>query len=229
MLKAVIFDFDGILADSEHVQVTKWNNVLKPYQIELSDAEYAQSYAGKPSGSVTPALLKERYPQITLSVEELAQAAVAEFKRLMPISKVEQMPGTLKFLEFCKSQSYKIAVCSGKTQVETALKLETAKLTEWFPVANRISHADADFKAKPAPDMYLCALTKLGVSAAEALVFEDTTSGVVAAKSAGIRVVALPSRYSLNHDFEQADLVFMNGWSDVLQNWQTIKALFEKE
>ena len=229
MLKAVIFDYDGVLADAEHVQKDKWDVILKPYNIVISDEEYGQYFSGQSSSSVIPGLLKERYPQITLSIEEIAQAAALEFKRIMPTCKVEQIPGILKALEFFKSQSYKMAVCSGKTPPDTALKLEKAELTEWFPVTNRVSQADVDFKGKPAPDMYLLALTKLGVSADEAVVFEDTAAGILAAKTAGIRAVAIPSRYSRYHNFEQADLVCVNGWPEVLENWPTIKALFEKE
>ena len=227
MLKAVIFDFDGILADAEHIQKKKWDIVLKPYKIKISEEEYARFYAGKSSTSVIPGLLKEKYPQITCSAEELAQAALTEVKKIFPLSKIKLMPMTLKMLEFVKQQSLKMAVCSGKTLVETAMKLEKTGLSDWFPVAHRVSQADADFKGKPDPGMYLCALNKLGVSADEALVFEDSEAGVVAAKTAGIKVVALPSRYSREHDFAQADLIYWNGWPEVLKEWPAIKGLVE--
>ncbi len=227
MLRAVIFDFDGILADAEHIQKKKWDIVLRPYNIEISDGEYARFYAGKSSTSVIPGLLKERYPQITCSAEDLARDALVEVKRLFPLSKIKLMPKTIEMLRFVKDQSLKMAVCSGKTLVETAMKLEKTGLSDWFPIEYRVSQADANYKGKPDPGMYLCALNKLGVSADEAIVFEDSEAGVIAAKAAGITVVAMPSRYSREHNFEQADLVFWNGWPEVLKKWHVIKELIE--
>ena len=227
MLKAVIFDFDGILADAEHIQKKKWDIVLRPYKINISEQEYARFYAGKSSTSVIPGLLKEKYPQITCSAEELAQAALIEVKKLFPLSKIKLMPKTIQMLEFARGQFLKMAVCSGKTLVETAMKLEKTGLSDWFPVEHRVSQADADYKGKPDPGMYLCALRKLGVAAGEALVFEDSEAGVMAAKVAGIQVVTLPSRYSREHNFAEADLVLWRGWPEVLKKWPSVKGLVE--
>lgn len=226
MLKAVIFDYDGILADGEHVQKEKWDNILKPYNILITDEDYGENFSGKSSSSVIPAYLKERFPQIPMTVEEIAQAAAEEFKRIMPNSTIEQIPGVLEALEYFKSKSYKMAVCSGKTPADTALKLERVGLLEWIPAEYRVSQADVNFKGKPAPDMYQLALTRLGVTTEEAVVFEDTAAGIHAAKTAGIKAVAIPSRYSKKHNFEEADFLFANGWPEVLQNWDKVLALF---
>ena len=228
MLKAVIFDFDGVLADGEYIQKKKWDIVLEPYKIKISETEYARDYAGKSSTSVIPGLLKEKYPQISCSAEDLANAALIEVKRLFPISKIKLIPKTIKMLDFVKNHSLRMAICSGKTLVETAMKLEKTGLSDWFPIEYRVSQADANYKGKPDPAMYLCALSKLGVSADEAIVFEDSEAGVIAAKRAGIKVVALPSRYSREHNFEQADLIVWKGWPEVLKKWQLIEGLVNK-
>lgn len=227
MLRAIIFDFDGVLGETEHIQKKKWDIVLKPYGIEISDREYGRDYAGKSSTSEIPKLLVNKYPQITYSAEELAQAALAELKRLFPISKIKVMPGTLEMLQFARNRALKTAVCSGKTLVELAMKLDKTGLADWFPVEHRVTQADANGIGKPDPGMCLAALRKLGVSANEAIVFEDTASGVLAAKRAGIKVVALPSFYSREHDFGQADMILWNGWPEVLEKWDGIKGLVE--
>jgi len=226
MLKAVIFDYDGILADGEHVQKEKWDNILKPYNIIITEEDYAENFSGKSSSSVIPAYLKERYPQLPMTIEELAQAAADELKRIMPHRTIERIPGVLEALEFFKVQSYKMAVCSGKTPADTALKLERIELQEWFPAKYRVAQSDVNFKGKPAPDMYQLALTRLGLNADEAVVFEDTAAGIHAAKTAGIKAIAIPSRYSKKHNFAEADFVFVNGWPEVLQNWDKVLALF---
>ena len=229
MLKAVIFDFDGVLGETEHIQKKKWDIVLKPYGIEISEQEYGREYAGKSSTSEIPGLLVEKYPQIACSAEELAKAALAELKRLFPISEIKVMPKTIEMLQFVRSQSLKMTVCSGRTLVELAMKLDKTGLSDWFPLEYRVTQADANNIGKPDPGMCLSALTKLGVSADEAIVFEDTASGVLAAQRAGIKVVALPSYYSREHNFEQADLIIWQGWPEVVKKWDTIKGLVENE
>jgi beta-phosphoglucomutase len=229
MLKAIIFDFDGVLGNTEHIQKKKWDIVLKQYNIKISDQEYGQVYSGKSSTSEIPGLLKAKYPQITCSAEELGQAAAHEFQSLFSISKIDLMPKTLEMLQLVANNALKMAVCSGKSPIELAMKLDKTGLADWFPTQYRITQADAGQKGKPDPGMCLIALGRLGVAADETLVFEDTASGVMAAKAAGIKVIALPNDYSRDHNFELADLVLENGWSEVINQWEIIKNLVEKE
>ena len=132
---------------------------------------------------------------------------------------------SVEMLQFMKDKSLKMAVCSGRTLVEIAEKLDASKLSDWFPIEHRITQSDANFKGKPDPGMYIFALTRLGVSGDEAVVFEDTVPGVVAGKAAGAKVVALPSIYSRQYQFEQADLVIRGGWPEVVEKWRTIEDL----
>jgi beta-phosphoglucomutase len=228
LLKAIIFDFDGVLGNTEYLQKMKWDIVLEPYHITISDHEYGRLYSGKSSTSEIPGLLKAKYPQIACTAAELAQAAAQELKRLFPVSKIDLMPQTLEMLQFVKENSLKTAVCSGKSPVELAMKLDKTGLADWFPPSYRITQADAGQKGKPDPGMCLIALKRLGVATHEAVVFEDTASGVMAAKKAGIKVVALPNDYSREHHFEPADLILEEGWSEVLQKWEIIKDLVVK-
>lgn len=228
MLKAVIFDFDGVLGNTEHIQKKKWDILLKPFGIEISDEEYGVLYSGKSSTSEIPGLLVERYPKITYSAEELGKAAARVLKKLFPASAIELMPETLEILRCIKDKSLKMAVCSGKSPVELAMKLDKTGLSDWFSDQYRVTQADAGQKGKPDPGMCLKALERLGVSAHEAIVFEDTASGVLAANRAGIKVVALPNYYSRQHNFELADLVLQNGWSEVMEKWEQVKSLVEQ-
>jgi HAD superfamily hydrolase (TIGR01509 family) len=225
LLKAIIFDFDGVLGNTEHIQKRKWDLVLKPYNIEISDPEYGRLYSGKSSTSEIPGLLKAKYPQIPCSAEQLGRDAAAELKRLFPVSKIKLMPKTLELLRFVKERSLKMAVCSGKSPVELAMKLDKTGLSDWFPARYRITQADAGQKGKPDPGMCIIALERLEAAANESIVFEDTASGVMAAKNAGIKVVALPNYYSQEHNFAAADLVLRNGWPEVMENWEIVKGL----
>jgi len=225
LLKAIILDFDGVLGNTEHIQKKKWDILLEPFGIEISDEEYGKYYSGKSSTSEIPGLLVERYPQITYSAEELANAAALELKKLFSASTIDLMPGTLEMLHFANDKSLLMAVCSGKSPVELAMKLDKTGLSDWFPEQYRVTQADAGHKGKPDPGMYLVALERLKVSADEAIVFEDTASGVLAAKRAGVKVVALPNYYSYQHNFEEADLVLQNGWADVMAKWDQIQSL----
>jgi beta-phosphoglucomutase len=229
MLKAIIFDFDGVLGNTEHIQKRKWDIVLEPYHITISDEVYGRLYSGKSSTSEIPGLLKQHYPHIPCSAAELAEAAAEELRRLFPISRIDLMPGALDILAFVRKESLKTAICSGKSPAELALKLDKAGLAEWFPEDLRVTQADAGNKGKPDPGMYHIALKKLGVAAAEAVIFEDTASGVLAARAAGVKVVALPNFYSREHDFGKADLVMPGGWDEVLGSWESVRGLVQDE
>lgn len=222
MLKAVIFDFDGTLANTEKYQMRKWNITLKQFNITISKDEYCRNYCGKSSTTTIPELLKEKYPQITYSASKVADNASVELQKQFSENKIELMPGSEKIIELLKKENIKYAVCSAKDQNELVTKLNNSGTTEWFEKKYRVTQAEAGNKGKPDPDMYLHALKLLDVDEKEVVVFEDTESGVLSASRAGLKVIALPTKYTKYHDFSKADYVVNNGWPEFLNNYETI-------
>ena len=194
-MKGVIFDFDGVIGDTERLQYLKWNILLKPFGIEISPCEYIEKYCGKSSATEIPWLLKRRYPKIIISEEEMAKRASQILKELFK-KKARLIPGALRALNWFKKKGFKMAVCSGKDPKELEMKIDSLQLASWFPPENRVSEAEAAGKPKPDPAMYLLACQRIGLLPNECLAFEDTEIGVEAATKAGLYVIALPNKWT---------------------------------
>jgi sugar-phosphatase len=128
------------------------------------------------------------------------------------------MPDAINALNVFKTLDYKIGVCSAKNLEELAIKLDGAGVSEYFPIQVRSTQVEANNLPKPHPDMYILACKKLELEPKQCLAFEDTSAGVKAAKSAGLRTYAMPNKYSQGQDFSMADEIIPGGWSEVLNN-----------
>lgn len=212
-IKGVVFDFDGVIADTEKLQYEKWNLVLKKFGIKISKDEYIKYYCGKSSKTEIPKLLKERY-KIPISEEELATKAQEHLKILFK-KKAKIMPHALKALKMI-SKKYKIAIASGENDEQLEMKLRAFKLEKFFPKEVRSTEEKAG-RGKPFPDMYIYATRLIGLSPRECVAFEDTEKGVEAAKSAGLFVIALPNDFTKNQDFSKADRIVFGGWKEFLK------------
>ena len=213
--EGVVLDFDGVLGDTEGLQYEKWNILLEPFGVEISEEEYISQYCGKSSATEIPRLLKREYHEITLSEDELAKKASEVLEELFG-RKARLMTGTLEALEWFEQRGFKMAVCSAKNPVELKMKLSSVGLSEWFPSENRSTQSEAGGLAKPHPAMYTLACERLGIEAANCIAFEDTSAGVKSASDAGLYVVALPNKWSRGQDFTQANRLIQGGWTAFL-------------
>lgn len=214
VIKGVVFDFDGVLADTEKLQYEKWNLVLKKFGIKISKEEYIKHYCGKSSKNEIPRLLKERY-NIPIDEEDIAKRAQEHLKILFK-NKAKIMPYALKAIKTI-SKKYKIAIASGENDEQLEMKLRSVKLEKLFPPEVRSTEEKAG-RGKPFPDMYIFATKLIGLSPLECVAFEDTEKGIKAAKSAGLFVIALPNDFTKNQDFSEADRVVFGGWKEFLKN-----------
>lgn len=213
-IKSVIFDFDGVLADTERLQYEKWNLVLKKFGIRISKEEYIKEYCGKSSKKEIPKLLIKRY-KIPIGEKELYTEAQLFLKSLFE-KKAKLMPFALKALKKI-SKRYKIAIASGETNEQLEMKLRAVRLEKFFPPEVRVTEENTR-RGKPFPDMYIYATKILGVRSKEAVAFEDTEKGIKSAKAAGLYVIALPNIFTRNQDFSKADRIVLGGWKEFLRN-----------
>jgi beta-phosphoglucomutase len=216
-LKGVVFDFDGVIADTEGLQKEKWDIILKLFGISISDEEYIREYCGKSSATEIPQLLKKKYGnEIPYTWEELARRASEVLKDLFRTKEIKLLSGAKEALEFFKQKGFKMAVCSAKDPEELEMKLRGAKLLEWFPPEYRSTQSEAGGKPKPFPDMYKLACQRLKLFPSECIAFEDTSAGVESAVKAGLYVVAMPNKWSKTHDFSMAHRIVWGGWPEFL-------------
>jgi HAD superfamily hydrolase (TIGR01509 family) len=203
--KAIIFDHDGVMVDTEPLHSRAWTQVLETYGIKPNLHENGLVHQVGITINANWEILKSVY-KLTEDTELLeaqrGQLYLAQLKRSKP------MPGLEKLLRELRGEkqngNLKIAIGSSSNREYIQIALNTFGFTDDFDLivsGQEVAHG------KPAPDIYLKAARNLGISPENCLVMEDTSAGVTAAKSAGIKVIAIPNAYTRGHDFSNADKV----------------------
>ena len=172
---ALLFDFDGVLADTERVHHAAWNEVLKPLGIQFTWPEYIKQCVGVADPKVAERLA---LPNAATVVARKQQIFREGLERNPPF-----LPETLELLRKLAA-SYRMAVVSSSFRTEILPCIERAGLLAYFEMV--ICGNDVQ-NLKPAPDPYLLAVERLGVR--NPLVIEDSDSGVAAGKAAGLEVL----------------------------------------
>ena len=203
--RAVIFDLDGVLADSE-----PWWNEIDSKLL----AEYGVSYRGEYHRDVLGVsyrLAVEFYKKafgLSASIEELMRRR-GEIATEFFANRVGLFPSTKTTLERLREMKLRLAVATSSVSASARPFLDRHGLTPFFDV---IVTGDEIERGKPDPDIYLRAAKKLGIGADACLVIEDALSGIAAGKAAGMRIAAIPDRRFVDaRDYEkEADYVLGN-------------------
>lgn len=178
MLKALIFDMDGTLVHSDPVHMKAFIEVLSPEGVMVDDEVYRSTIIGRTNESIFANLLPHR------SVEEhvaFADEKEAAFRRLA--LDLKPLGGLTDLLDWAEERGIKIALVTNAPRLNAEHMLDVLGLTERFPVQITI---DQVARGKPDPLPYLTALERLGIGAEAAIAFEDSPSGMRAAKAAGL-------------------------------------------
>jgi beta-phosphoglucomutase len=179
---AILFDFDGVLADSEPLHYRCWKEILAPYGINLEWDVYANNYIG-----ISDRVMLAKFCEAASPPMEL-QTLIDQYPRKRDRFR-EMMARELPFFEGCREfletlGAYKLAVVSSSGRLEIEPPLERGGLREFF----RTLVCGGDVRhQKPAPDPYLLAAEKL--EARRPLVIEDSAAGVESARAAGFDVI----------------------------------------
>src|SRR5437764_13473091 len=187
MLSSVIFDLNGVLADSE-----PWLNEIDAKLL----ADYGLTYRGEYHQNVVGVsyrLAVEFYKKafgLSVSAEEMMRRR-GEIATEVFANRVGLFPNVKEVLEDLRQMKLHLAVATSSVSASARSFLDRHELTGCFEV---IVTGEVLERGKPAPDIYLCAADKLGLTADACLVVEDALPGVAAAKAAKMRVVAIPDR-----------------------------------
>jgi len=198
MLRAVIFDFDGVITDSELLHLRAFNRMLSKFGIQITKEDYYQDYLGLTDLDLLNLLAEKKLLKVDAGqIKDLAEEKKQIFEQL---AKTEGsiIEGVRDFLEVLRENNIPMAICSGALLAEIELILEKARLRRFFQV---IVSAEEVKKGKPDPEGFLVTLQKLNqdrpdpISAEQCIVIEDSHWGLEAAKSAEMRTVAITNSY----------------------------------
>ena len=198
MLQAVIFDFDGVITDSEILHLRSFNNVLGQYGIEITRKDYYKKYLGLNDLDCFGQLRAEGKLNLDdEGIENLIKQKNDDFEKLAR-TEGSLIPGVKDFLGKLKQNNIIMAICSGSLLTEIMLILEDAGLRTFFDV---IVSAEQVRLGKPDPEGFLLALQKLNKKSPEPILaehcvaIEDSYWGLEAARAAGMHTVAVTNSY----------------------------------
>jgi HAD superfamily hydrolase (TIGR01509 family) len=200
LIRAIVFDFDGLILDTEEPVYLSWLEVYKAHGEPLPFERWVQIV-----GSTTA----EFHPQHHLE-ERLGRPLTQEVlerrigRRTEMILAQQVLPGILQHIDAARSMGLKLGVASSSTRDWVSGHLDRLGILGEFDC---VRCRDDVANAKPAPDLYIAVLDCLGVGASEAVAIEDSPNGVIAAKRAGMRCVAIPNTITARLDLSPADIV----------------------
>lgn len=201
-LRAILFDHDGTLVDSEPIHFRLWSQVLDRHGVTITEEVFNSQCAGLPT--IANAMdLVERYG-LEISPEALAEQKHAITKEFLANSAYPLMPGVEAAIEEFVSNGLKLAVVTGANNHSVGATMRSYDFTRHFSF---VVSADDVKASKPDPECYLLALEKLGLEPQECLALEDTEHGLQAAAQAGIPCLALPTALSASHNFDRATAI----------------------
>lgn len=210
-LQAIIFDFDGVIVDSERLHLRAYQDILAPEGVTLSSDDYFERYLGYDDVGVFKALGKDRdLPMDDGRVHSLIARKGARYESLVTAGEMF-FPGAADFIRTAAGAGVPIAIASGSLTHEIEDTLDRGNLRHYFPV---IVGADQTERSKPSPDPYLAAFAKLRahtgrpLEAWRSVAIEDTKWGLVSARGADLRCVAVTNTYSEAELRADAELVF---------------------
>lgn len=199
-MKAVLFDMDGVLLDSEEYICKAGIEMFKEKGYTVAPEDFLE-FTGMGENRYLGGVAEKHGIPFEL---EKDKARTYKIYAEMVAGKLEAFEGVVDFIEKCRSRGLKLAVASSADPPKVNINLEEIGIPK-STFGTVVTGMDIEHK-KPAPDIFLKAAAQLGVDASECLVIEDAISGVAAGKAAGAKVLALTTAFSAQ-ELSEADWI----------------------
>ncbi|MFC4651526.1 HAD family hydrolase [Lactococcus nasutitermitis] len=207
--KAIIFDMDGVLVDTESYYAGRREEFFGSQQIDISHLKN-KDFIGGNMKDIWPKILQNNF---TAEKAQKLQEDYTDYKNRTPLPYAKLLfPDVIEILDYLHKHDYKIALASSSSMTDIQLMLNTHQLGHYFDLLL----SGADFKqSKPNPEIYQVAMQRLQVTADESLIIEDSENGIAAGKAAGATVWAIKdTRFGMN---QKAADAFVNNLHEALQ------------
>jgi HAD superfamily hydrolase (TIGR01509 family) len=185
LYRALLFDLDGTLAETDSLHLPTWVDVLEPYGVEVNEEFYKQTISGRSTGEVVRALLPDLTDEEGKSIGDAKEASFRE-----RAAELEPLPGLVEFVEGGRERGIRIGLVTNAPEENVEAILLALELRDFF---DTVVLADEVEAVKPDPAPYKAALRKTGVTAEEALAFEDSVSGIASSVAADVPTVGITS------------------------------------
>jgi HAD superfamily hydrolase (TIGR01509 family) len=202
MIRGIIFDFDGLIVDTEWSVYQSWIEVFQIFDAQLPLDQWTSIIGTSEYEHFDPYEVLEQQIGQTLDRDSLRQQRHESEMRLVEQQQV--LPGVNEYLRLAKEKELSLGIASSSDRKWVIGNLERLGLKRYFDV---IHTSDDVARTKPDPALYLLALQSLQLKPEEAIVLEDSPNGIRAAKSANIFTVAVPNPLTARLDLSCADLI----------------------
>ncbi len=187
MLAAILFDLDGTIVNTDPIHYQAWQQMLWKYNIEIDEV----FYKSRISGRLNPEIIKDILPELSVAEGiKFADEKEALFRQLA--SHLQPLDGFAELIAWTEAHKLKRALVTNAPRLNVEFMLEVLGITEAF---EQIILADDCVAGKPNPAPYQVALSKLKITAADAVALEDSPSGIRAAVGADIPTIAITSTH----------------------------------
>jgi HAD superfamily hydrolase (TIGR01509 family) len=185
LYRALLFDLDGTLAETDSLHLPTWADALRPHGVEIDEHFFRRNSSGRSNAKIVRDLLPDLSAE---DARDLTGAQESSFRERA--HELEPLPGLVDFMEEGRRRGLALALVTNAPWENVEAVLLALELREFF---DEVVLSDEVGNVKPDPAPYRAALERLGVAPAEALAFEDSTSGIASAVGAGIPTVGIAS------------------------------------
>jgi HAD superfamily hydrolase (TIGR01509 family) len=202
MIRGLIFDFDGLILDTEVPVYQSWVELFRQHETDLTFDEWSSVIGTSDLEHFNPYQLLEEKTGKVIHQERLESE---RFAREMALC-IEQpiLPGVLTIIHAAKDRELKLAIASSSDRDWVVGHLDRLCLSQFFEIVHTSDDVE---RTKPDPALFNLSLASLNLKPQEAIVFEDSPNGVAAAKAAGIFVVAVPNELTRQLSLDHADII----------------------
>lgn len=210
-MKAIVFDMDGVLFDTEMVCLEGWKVVAE--KNNLPDMENVFTKCIGLNNTDCQAVLQDAYGA-DFDYGEFRKQASAEFWGYIETKGLPEKTGVHELLGWLRGSDYKVALASSTRRSSVLNCLENAGILDYFEV---IISGDMVEHSKPEPDIYLLACERLGVEPGEAYAIEDSFNGIRSAHAAGMNPIMVPDMLAPDAEMQEKSVAILKDLLEVLE------------